>query len=117
MNKKKIEAIYSALKTDHRNLKQRLRSLCDQTIEDFEHENIFSEFRLELMAHSKAEETVFYDRIQTEVKRPEIVFEAKEEHHLLENLLEQMSDTSLPPEVWRAKLNVLKENFEHHVKE
>jgi hemerythrin-like domain-containing protein len=46
-----------------------------------------------------------------------IVLEALEEHHLVDDIVEQLKDTPFDDEHWSAKFKVTKENVEHHIDE
>jgi hemerythrin superfamily protein len=39
------------------------------------------------------------------------------EHHVVETLLQEMSQLSSGDDQWQAKLSVVTENLEHHIKE
>jgi len=45
------------------------------------------------------------------------VLEALEEHHLVDDIVEQLKDTPFEDEHWSAKFKVTKENVEHHIEE
>jgi len=45
------------------------------------------------------------------------VLEALEEHHLVDEIVEQLKDTPFDDEHWSAKFKVTKENVEHHIEE
>ncbi|HEV2251495.1 MAG TPA: hypothetical protein VGT60_13420, partial [Candidatus Limnocylindria bacterium] len=47
----------------------------------------------------------------------DIVLEALEEHHLVDDIVEQLKDTPFDDEHWGAKFKVTKENVEHHIEE
>ncbi len=47
----------------------------------------------------------------------EIVLEALEEHHLVDDIVEQLKGTPFDDDRWAAKFKVTKENVEHHIKE
>ncbi len=40
-----------------------------------------------------------------------------EEHHLVDDIVEQIKDTPVDDEHWGAKFKVAKENVEHHIEE
>jgi hypothetical protein len=43
------------------------------------------------------------------------VLEAMEEHHLVDDIVEQLKDTPFDDEHWAAKFTVTRENVEHHI--
>jgi len=77
----------------------------------------FETLRTELTAHSKAEEQVFYKRLENEASVRDTVLEGYEEHKVVVKLLADMAQTTADDEKFAAKLAVLKESVEHHVEE
>ncbi|HEX9495843.1 MAG TPA: hemerythrin domain-containing protein [Candidatus Limnocylindria bacterium] len=69
--------------------------------------------------HENVEEEIFYPALDaTGVKElHEIVLEALEEHHLVDDIVEQLKGTPFDDDRWAAKFKVTKENVEHHIKE
>jgi hypothetical protein len=80
-------------------------------------ESLFQELKKNLTVHSEFEETKFYSRLQDEKETEDIVREANEEHAIVKQLLDELDSMDVEDEQWSAKLTVLKENVEHHVKE
>ena len=71
----------------------------------------------ELTIHENIEEEIFYPALHEHPKLKEIVLEALEEHHLVDEIVEQLKDTPFDDEHWSAKFKVTKENVEHHIEE
>jgi hemerythrin-like domain-containing protein len=73
----------------------------------------------DLTIHENIEEEIFYPALKAkDVKElNEIVLEALEEHHLVDDIVEQLKDTPFDDEHWSAKFKVTKENVEHHIDE
>lgn len=67
--------------------------------------------------HAKLEEALFYPRLEDEKAVSDLVEEAYEEHEAVEELLAEMASMSPQDEAWAEKLEELKQNVEHHVKE
>lgn len=110
--------IYRALKQDHEAVKQLLEKLGVTT------ENAvktrakgFEKLKTELRAHSRAEEEVFYAALRDQDKTRDQVLEGEQEHHMVDVLLDEMSELGVDDEHWAAKFTVLKEQVEHHAKE
>jgi len=72
-----------------------------------------------LTVHAKMEETIFYpaSRKAGGRKEKDSVLEAIEEHGVLKDMIAKIKRRELRDESLVAKLTVLKENVEHHVKE
>lgn len=114
--------IYELLKREHRKVEQ-LFSKIKKHIDDRDFSSasdFFEEMKMELGAHAKAEEEVFYEPLRQAgrgEKDQDIVGEAKEEHHVVALLLNELSRLDMTADEWKAKLTVLSEMVEHHVEE
>ena len=71
----------------------------------------------ELTTHELIEEKVLYPVLKSHAEAKDIVLEGYQEHHVADIVLKELQ--RLPPtdERWGAKLEVLKENIEHHIEE
>lgn len=108
------------LKKDHEEVKtlfESYESAGDDAI--VTKQRLFLEIRAALTVHMDIEETIFYPAVKRvhdeEVK--DMVREADEEHHVVKVLLSELSKMTPEDEQFDAKVTVLKENIEHHVKE
>lgn len=80
---------------------------------------LFESIKGELLVHMDIEETIFYPSVKatpSEELKDEIR-EADEEHHVAKLLIAEISKMKPEDEQYDAKVTVLKENIEHHVKE
>ena len=116
-SKTKTESdIYNVLKNDHREVKALLKEI-EALEESTKRDGLFEKLKANLLAHSHAEDEVFYEPLKEKLEDDVyLVFEAKEEHKLVEQLLNELSE-SLEDDVWCAKFKVLKEMVEHHIEE
>ena len=72
----------------------------------------------DLEVHTKIEEELFYPavtKLNDEIR--ELVTEGLEEHHVVDNLMNEAKSLSPSDEEWAAKMKVLIENVEHHAEE
>jgi hypothetical protein len=67
--------------------------------------------------HKESEEAYFYPRLRLDEAAREIALEAYEEHRLMDQLGQQITDVKPKDEASRPKVNVLKLIAEHHVDE
>jgi hemerythrin superfamily protein len=104
--------IFEELHTEH----EEVAALVTQ-LEKGRDDRVFARLQTELTAHSKAEEQVFYKRLEREESVRETVLEGYEEHKVVAKLLSDMAKTTDDDEKFAAKLAVLKESVEHHVQE
>lgn len=111
--------IFDILHADHENVARlfsRIESLSPRATKT--RQATFMHLKKELDKHSRAEEKVFYPELKKRDQSHFGALEATEEHHVLDLLLKELD--AMPDkdsEQWLAKLNVLKENVEHHVEE
>jgi hemerythrin superfamily protein len=79
-------------------------------------EELFSIIKKELLAHTSLEETYFYPACEkiTEAKR--LILDSKEEHKQIKHLLREISSFSQGNEKVTAKMKVLAEEVQNHVK-
>jgi hemerythrin superfamily protein len=106
------------LKADHRKVEELFKKLEDTTERAVKtRTELFEKLKMELTVHALAEEAVLYPENKEIKETRELGFEAVEEHHVVKILLDELSELSPDTEEWTAKLSVLKENVQHHVKE
>lgn len=110
------ETIYDLLHNDH----ETVAALFEQmtaTESAGQRERLLAQLKLELMAHSEAEDIVFYQPLKEVDDARGSVLEAAEEHRVVARLLGELERLSAENERWAARLTVLKELVEHHVEE
>ncbi len=105
---------FAQLRKDHREVKDLLEKLHGG---DGNRGELFEQLKKELMPHLKAEEKVFYQALMGNEDAREDTLEGFEEHHVTELVFNEMVKMPQSDERWSAKLSVLKELIEHHVKE
>ncbi|ARW81975.1 hemerythrin domain-containing protein [Aeromonas salmonicida] len=71
----------------------------------------------ELSVHTQIEEEIFYPAIKTALKDKLLVPEATIEHGGIKDLIAQLEGAEPDGEMYDAKVKVLSEYVEHHVKE
>ncbi|MDP3977225.1 MAG: hemerythrin domain-containing protein [Pseudomonas sp.] len=71
----------------------------------------------ELSVHAQIEEEIFYPAVKLALKDKELVPEATVEHATLKDLIAQVEGIEPDGEMFDAKIKVLAEYVEHHVKE
>jgi hypothetical protein len=106
------------LKEDHEKAKTLMNELEKTTERGVKtREEKWTKLLKELTIHENMEEQIFYPALHENPKLKEIVLEALEEHHLVDEIVEQLKDTPFEDEHWSAKFKVTKENVEHHIEE
>lgn len=107
---------FALLKKDHKKVKGIFTKL-EKTENVSEREKYFEELEKELTVHAYIEEKIFYPEIEDVKTTHDLTLEAYQEHHVVKLLLGELKRASKSTEEWGAKLVVLRENVEHHVKE
>lgn len=80
-------------------------------------EQVVEQVFRELVIHTKIEEEIFYPLAKRTLEEDNLIYEANEEHHVVDLLMEEISSLSSSDEAYVAKFVVLKENVEHHIEE
>ncbi|MNK55108.1 DNA nickase [compost metagenome] len=76
---------------------------------------IVEQITQKLRLHTQIEEEILYPAVKG--VDTELVLECFEEHHMVKILLEELENTPPSNERYLAKLSVLQEMVEHHIKE
>jgi hemerythrin superfamily protein len=76
-----------------------------------------NEICLELTVHAQIEEQIFYPALRQAIKSTDLLDEAKVEHATVKDLIAQLESASGVDEMFDAKVKVLGEYIDHHVKE
>ena len=109
------------LKKDHekvRGLLKKLESAADRG--DGRAEELLAQVDREVKIHSQIEEEIFYPAFHEAARTKEenkLFFEAKEEHHVVDMVMPEVSDSEGGAEDFAARAKVLKDLIEHHADE
>ncbi len=109
--------IYERIKQDH----DAVRELCAQ-VEDTtnraekKREQLFRQISLEIWAHHKVEEATFYEAFKKKGETGD-AFEAQNEHHMLNNMMDELATMPVDSEQWQKKFGAMKELLDHHLDE
>jgi len=109
--------VFEVLKQDH----QKARTLFSKLEETSSgakvtREKLFNQLKDSLLMHAKAEEKLFYPKINKDPAKDQVK-EAYDEHHEVEALLKKMGKMAVDSDQWMEQLHQLKDMVEHHVKE
>src|SRR5262249_38341027 len=111
-------SILNLLKEDHQEVKDLLEQMCDTTERAAKkRQQLFEKMKTALVAHSHAEDAVFYQPLLKDGDDADAILEAEVEHQVVERLLMDIEQTEPTDDKWLAKVTVLKELVEHHVEE
>lgn len=109
--------IFEALRQSH----ERQRELCTQLLQTSgdspERHEIFDALKIELYAHSVAEDRYLYIPLMFNDTGLDITRHALAEHHEMDELIEQLEETKFSNTGWLAIAKQLTEKVHHHLKE
>jgi hemerythrin-like domain-containing protein len=109
------------LKKDHAAVKKLFRAYekAAKANSNAQRKVIFDQIAMELDAHMKVEEEIFYPAMIAEADEDEteVVIEGVEEHGVVRSLLSQLSKMKPGDETFDAKMTVVIESVQHHVGE
>ncbi|MDX6695178.1 MAG: hypothetical protein QOF02_2781 [Blastocatellia bacterium] len=109
---------FELLKKDHKTVSgifEKLDATTERGVKT--REELFTQLKTELDIHAQIEEQILYPVLKEADETKDITLEAYEEHAVVKQLLSELEALPKNDETWGAKLTVLKENVEHHVKE
>jgi hemerythrin superfamily protein len=110
------------LDADHRNVKKmfkefeeltgsRARSAAQKKLD------LARQICMELTVHAQIEEEIFYPAMRAALKDTDMIAEAEVEHQSCKDLIAQIQQMNEPDEMFEAKVKVLGEYVDPHVKE
>lgn len=109
------QSIIDTLKQEHRVVLSELSELSEKSISGREQK--YRTMKANLIPHLVGEEKTLYPKL-LKSGMEDITYEAIEEHNAVKTLLGQLDDASISEEdIWVAKVTVIKENVQHHIKE
>lgn len=108
--------LVSLILEDHVLLKELIEVLKDSDRSFEDREEAFAEFAPLLVMHAKPEEETLYMAMKDHEDMREEGFEGDVEHQLADQMLEEAKRTD-DRDLWGARVKVLAELVEHHIKE
>ncbi|WP_295978345.1 hemerythrin domain-containing protein [uncultured Variovorax sp.] len=112
----------SLLDTDHKNVKK-LFTAYDELAHSRaasateKKRDLAMQICMELQVHAQIEEEIFYPALREAIKEVDLLDEAEVEHASAKELIAQIQDATEVDEKFDAKVKVLGEYIDHHVKE
>lgn len=114
------QGIFAVLHREHQQVSAMIAAIKateDRDDAELERARVFSDIRVALLSHARAEQEVLYTRLQAEHATRAIALEAVQEHQVVSRLIGDLHALASRGEIWMAKFKVLAENIEHHVRE
>ncbi|MES2535476.1 MAG: hemerythrin domain-containing protein [Pseudomonadota bacterium] len=107
------------LTADHKKVKKLFKAF-EKMKEDgdpSDKEQLVAEICAELTLHAEAEEEIFYPAVRAGIDEEELLDEAEVEHATAKDLIAQLEAGDPSDPLYDAKVKVLSEYIDHHVKE
>jgi hemerythrin superfamily protein len=114
------EDAITLLTADHAKVKKLFKEFADLKEEDGSAEDksaLVTQICNELKVHAEIEEEIFYPAVRKAIDDADLMDEALVEHAGAKELIAQLEDMSPDDELYDAKVTVLGEQIQHHVKE
>lgn len=113
---KRPQDAIALLKADHREVKQMFQDY-EKTEEDAEKQALATRICDALTVHAQIEEEIFYPAAYEALDEDDLLDEAEVEHATAKDLIAQIQASSPAEPLFDAKVKVLGEYIDHHVKE
>lgn len=110
-------SIFDALREDHDVQRKLLDDLISTEGKSREREQFLSLIKEAMESHAAAEERYFYKPLMDFDKTIDHSRHSVAEHHELEELLEDLTETDMDTAAWMAKAKTLQERLLHHLDE
>ena len=110
---KKNATIYDLLKQDHKDVKKLFKQILDENLYQ---DNVYIQIKNALSVHMAGEEKLFYPRLENNLETRLLVLESYEEHDVGKKVINDI-DNSTDNDVKLAKVKVLSEAIDQHIKE
>ncbi len=112
--------VIKLLKEDHKKVKElfeNFKELVDKKSTNVKKEKIVQKICSELTLHTLAEESLVYPTVREVIRNEDLMDEADVEHAGAKILIKELQTMSPQESHYDAKVTVLKQYIEHHVKE
>lgn len=109
--------IFERIKEDHdraRELIAQIEATTDRAAK--KRDELFAKFKIDLWSHNKVEEATFYAKLQAKGDDEE-AYEAKNEHHMVNSVLEELDSMPKDNPQWAQKFKAMSEALDHHMEE
>ena len=109
--------IFEALRESHEVQRDLSEKLVQTSGDTTERRDLFELLKNELYAHAVAEDRYFYIPLMMTDSGLNITRHALSEHHKMDELLEQLTETEFSHSSWLVLVKKLNETVHHHLKE
>lgn len=110
--------IYDRIKKDHESARAVIKEIKATEAGDAGSRTLlFDHFKLDMWAHHKVEEAVFYSYLRSGEAMFSVAIEAINEHHMANGMIEELDTFPVDSEEWLVKFKAVCELIEHHMDE
>lgn len=109
--------IFEQLKISHQKQRDLSKKLTSTSGDSLERKELFQLLKNELFAHAVAEDRFFYIPLMMTDAGLNITRHALSEHHEMDELLEQLTETEFSSPGWLSIAKKLSETVHHHLEE
>ncbi len=110
------ENVIDILKKEHKVVLKELRELSEKGTSNREQK--YRTMKEDLIPHLVGEEKALYPKTREDPGMRDMTLESIEEHNAAKTLISQLDSASTAEEdIWVAKMKVIRENVEHHIRE
>jgi len=110
--------IFDVLKKDHDDVKDILDKIDkDLRGDGSQCEALFATLKPMVLAHSRAEEEVFYSVLEEHDQTEDLAEHAEDEHAEVEEMLEQMAEDEPGEASWRMVFDQMAASLRHHIQQ
>lgn len=107
--------VLKLLKDEHDDVKAVFKKL--EKAEGATATRLWDQLKSMLTLHEEMEETLFYPPLKEAPPTEDLILESYQEHHVMDVLIDEISQLQPSDETWAPKVKVLQENTEHHIEE
>lgn len=109
--------IFEALRTSHDTQRALAQQLLQTSGDSAERRTIFTTLKKELAAHATAEERCFYVPLMAHDAGVDASRHGIAEHHEMDEMVEELEETSMRSSGWLAAAHALSDKIHHHLRE
>ncbi len=103
------------LKKDHEEVRGLFKKLMEADVDD--RPELYDKLMAEIERHAHAEETIFYPAVLLATQNETEIDTSYEDHERVRDLMADLALEDITTDKWLAKLSILQDEIEEHVKE
>jgi hemerythrin-like domain-containing protein len=108
--------IYQLIQREHDHIRKILNEIEDtNNTATTKRDELLQALRVKLLSHTRAEETVFYDRLKKELKMIDLMIRSEEEHTVIDNFLNDLEEIPTRAPQWAARFLIFRELLDWHL--